>query len=218
MREPLRLERTAPPAAPPVTLQEARAQLRLDADRVEEDAVLEALVRAATEACEAFTRRALIAQGWSLWLDVWPRAGARERLWEGVRVGAEAALLAPRRELALPRPPLLGVSAIVTYDDADQASAYAPANYVVDAASIPGRVVLRAGAAAPAPARAANGIEVRFTAGHGPDPADVPEALRQGIVRLAAHLFEHRGDDPAGRALADSGAAGLWARYRVEAL
>lgn len=35
-------------------------------------------------------------------------------------------------------------------------------------------------------------IEVHFTAGLAPDWSGLPEALRQGIVRLAAHLFSER--------------------------
>ena len=67
-----------------------------------------------------------------------------------------------------------------------------------------------AGQVFPTPGRAANGIEVRFVAGHGDAPGDVPARLRQGIVQLAAYLFENRGDALAGAAIDASGAAVLW--------
>ena len=87
-------------------------------------------------------------------------------------------------------------------------------NYFVDSAREPGRLVARRGRSLPLPTRAANGIEIRFLAGYGDDPADVPEALRQGLLMLAAHLYEHRGEDPE-RAVQASGAFGLWRPYRV---
>ena len=36
----------------------------------------------------------------------------------------------------------------------------------------------------PVPTRAANGIEIRFTAGYGAIASDVPEILREGIKRF----------------------------------
>ena len=68
------------------------------------------------------------------------------------------------------------------------------------------------------PGRAANGIEVRFVAGYGSGFADVPQPLRQGIVQLAAFLFENRGDAVSEAAILDSGAAGLWQPYTVARL
>ena len=69
----------------------------------------------------------------------------------------------------------------------------------------------------PLPGRAASGIEIRFTAGYGAAPGDVPEALRQGLRLLVAHLYEHRGDDMETAASA-SGAVRLWQPYRLAVL
>lgn len=36
-------------------------------------------------------------------------------------------------------------------------------------------------------------VTVDFTAGYGETPADIPTPLRQGVLLLLAHLYEHRG-------------------------
>ena len=216
MREPLKLVLETPAQRLPLELNELRAALRLDDDQTLEDAVLLADLRAATAACERFTRRALITQTWSLYRDAWPLeddgAGLREGWSEGAlrETGARA--------LALPRPPLQAVVHVKTFAEDDSETLWPAGNYFVDSAGLPGRLVARSGQVFPAPGRAANGIEVRFRAGHGDTPGEVPEPLRQGILRLAAHLFEHRGDAMTEAAAAASGAAALWQPFVVARL
>ncbi len=213
MREPLRLTLTTAPAGPPVGLDAVKAALRLDDDRTTEDALVMGLVRSAGDSCEAFTGRALVTQTWTLARDAWPGAGAEETLHEGWRVGIAGRARA--RFLTLPKPPLQAVVHVKTFDENDAETTWPAANYLVDTASLPGRLVARSGQAFPTPTRAANGIEVQFTAGYGADPTDVPEALRQGLLQMIAFLFENRGDGAPERALHDSGAAALWQPYRV---
>ena len=38
----------------------------------------------------------------------------------------------------------------------------------------------------------ANGVEIDFVAGHGDAPADVPPPIRQALLLLIAHWYEHR--------------------------
>jgi hypothetical protein len=216
MREPLKLQLTAPPARLPVDLNELRAQLRLDDDQTVEDAILLAALRSATEACETFTRRSLITQTWTYFRDAWPGGDNGAPLHEGWR---EAALgKSSVRALVLPRPPLQSVIHVKTFAEDDTEVLWPASEYFVDAAGLPGRLVARAGQAFPAPGRAANGIEVRFVAGHGDTPGDVPARLRQGIVQLAAYHFENRGDNAAEAALSASGAGALWQPLAVARL
>lgn len=221
MREPLRLSLVSGPAQLPVSLDQVKAQLRLDDDFTADDAPVMTLARVATEACERFTRRALITRTWRLFRDAWPHARTSTTgggdWWDGTREGALSELPPSRRVLELPKPPLQSVVHVKTYDDADAATTYAAGNYFVDTAGDPGRVVLRDGAATPAPTRAANGLEVEFVAGYGDDPGDVPEQLRQGILMLTAHLYENRADLP-DEAVKVSGAVVLWRAYRLPGL
>lgn len=215
MRESLRLQVTTPPAGSPVGLNEAKAQMNLGDDFVDDDALITAYIGTSVEACERYTGRALITRTLTLFRDIWPADGSRESWWDGVREGAISELRAQARGLELPRPPLRSVVHVKSYDDADAATTFSTSNYFVDTASEPGRIVLRNGAAAPAITRAANGLEVQFTAGYGANPDDVPEPLRHGMLMLTAYLYENRGECPVEQAIARSGAAAQWQAYRI---
>ncbi|WP_249695636.1 phage head-tail connector protein [Stappia sp. WLB 29] len=164
---------TTPPAVEPVTLEEARAQLRVTSG--EEDALLGRLIAAARAQIELATRRALIAQGWRLYLDAWP----------------------PGRVVRLPVAPVASVEAVTVYDGDGLPVALDPADFRLEAATSPPRLKVRT--SAPAGIKGFNGIEIDFTAGYGADPATVPGPLRQAVLLLVAHWFEHRepGLDPA---------------------
>ena len=42
--------------------------------------------------------------------------------------------------------------------------------------------------------RAANGLEINFTAGYGSSPSQIPEPIRTAIMQYMTFLYEHRGD------------------------
>lgn len=213
---PLRLVVTTGPAQLPVTLSQVKHRLGVGDDTTSDDAYLMQLVRAATEIGEKRTGRAFVTQTLTLWLDGWPKdATGREEIWEGWRQGAETNLLTPRRAIELPRPPLQSITSVSTFDDSDTETTYASSNYFVDTATEPGRLVLRNSASAPAPTRAANGLKVVYTAGYGADPGDVPEGLREGVLRLASFFFENRGDCPEDEALRMAGAEVLFRTEKV---
>lgn len=220
MPEPLRLTLTAPPSVEPVTLAEAKAFLRVDIS--DDDALIAALITAARGACERFTGRALVTQTWTLFRDDWPgSAGATN----GVLEGAHSGPFVTGRGAAIevPRPPLLSIVHVKTYDDTDTATVWPASNYLVDTASEPGRLIARTGAALPEATRTAAGIEIRFVAGYAPDesasPSDlvgnIPGDLLEGIRRLVAYLYENRGECGADEAAALSSATLLWRPYRM---
>ena len=215
MREPLRLTLAAGPAKLPLSLNEVKDHLRIEDSATSEDALLTGYLGAAVQACESFTGRALVTQTWTLFRDDWP-AGSRDDWWDGVRELPVTALNQAARALELPKPPLQSVVHVKTYDDTDAATTYAVGNYFMDTASEPGRIVLRTNAAAPAPSRAANGLEIQFTAGYGGDPGDVPEELRAGMLMLVAQLFEQREPLASGNlAKIPLGVEALWRPFRI---
>ena len=211
MREALKLTLTAAPANLPLSLNELKLQLRLEDAQSDEDALLLGLLRSAVEACELFTGRALITQSWTVFFDDWPGEHGLP-LHEGYREGAVQE--DPPTAVALPKPPLQSVTHVKTYDDNDLATTWPAGNYFVDTAGEPGRIVPRVGQSLPTATRAANAIEIQFVAGYGDDPGDVPEAIRQGLLMLSAHLYENRGDGM-DKAAKESGVARLWRPYRV---
>lgn len=211
-----RLSLLSAPAIEPVSEAEALAHLRVSSE--DELALLHGCMRAARQMVENWTDRAMISQGWRWMLDAWP-GGDGGMWWDGVRDGAIRNGTA--RFIEMPKAPLLSVSAITLFNDADQGTIWPAANYFVDTASLPGRLVLRNAAVAPSPQRAANGLQIDFTCGYGPSPGDVPAPLRQAILMLAAHYFENRevmlGADERGETL-PMGVRALIAPYRIMGL
>lgn len=156
------------PAAEAVPPSELKARLHIGGD--DEDTLLASLIVAARLHVEQSLGLALLNQRWTLFLDRWPQ----------------------RNVLTLPRWPLRRVEAVRVHQAGGAVAILEPAEYFVDAHSRPARLILREGRSRPTPGRAANGIEIAFEAGFGPQPADAPEPLRLAILLLAAAWYEDR--------------------------
>lgn len=157
------------PTQEPVTLPEAKAQCRVDID--DDDKLISSYIVSARRTAELIARRAFITQTIDLVMDEFP---------------AEA-------ELFLPCAPLQSVTHIKYTDSDGNESTFSSDSYIVDTYSEPGRVVLKTGESWPGTTlQAANGVVVRFVAGYGDDPADVPEVYRQAIQLLVGHWYENR--------------------------
>jgi uncharacterized phiE125 gp8 family phage protein len=159
---------TSGPAVEPVALAEAKAHLRVDG--IAEDTLIASLIVTSRLHVEAAAGVALIAQGWSWYLDAWPRGHA----------------------VKLPLRPVQSIAAVRLYDEAAIPTALDPATYFLDGAAAPPRLVRHGALPWPKPARIANGIEIAFTAGYGSAAAEVPAPIRQAILLLVAHWHEHR--------------------------
>lgn len=160
-----------PPVVEPVTLDQAKAHLKVDTG--DDDALIGALIAAARARAEWHTGRAFLAQGWTLWLDDWPCDGVAE----------------------IPLPPLQAVSAVTLYGRDDGANVLDAAVYQVDAASQPGRIALKPGAGAFTDLRGINAIAIAFNAGYGDSADTVPAPIVQAILRILARLYGNRGDE-----------------------
>ncbi|MPZ55025.1 MAG: hypothetical protein GEU91_00740 [Rhizobiales bacterium] len=181
------------PAAEPLSLDEAKAYLRVAHD--DDDDLIAALIDGARHHVEARTRRALITQTWRINCDAWPADG---------RI---AVLPAPLRELAAAR----------VYDEAGEAQAIDLQAFVVDTISVPG-VVSFAPWSVPGPGREQGGIELDMIVGYGDAAGDVPTPLRLAIRLLLAHWYENRGIVTAGAAPLPASVAEVIAPYRVLSL
>jgi uncharacterized phiE125 gp8 family phage protein len=159
---------TSGPAVEPVALAEAKAHLRVDGSA--EDTLIASLIVTSRLHVEAAIGLALIAQSWSWYIDAWP----------------------PGPALKLPLRPVQSVAAVRLYDESAAATSLDPAAYFLDGAGVPPRLVRHGALAWPKPGRIANGIEIAFTAGYGSAAADVPAPIRQAILLLVAHWYEHR--------------------------
>lgn len=215
MTELQRLVVTTEPSKYPVTLDEIKKQVEITDDDDSHDAFLSAAISAATERCESFTSRSLITRTLTLWKDSWPIGEYNDSYWEGWKEGPESIINAPARAIILPRPPLQSIVHVKTYDDSDNATTYSTSNYLVDTVSQPGRMVLRDSSGIPVSTRSALGLEVQYKAGYGDEMGSIPQDLRQGVLMMAAWLFEHRGDEEGEDAMQASGAEMMWKPYRI---
>lgn len=157
------------PTVEPVTLDEAKRHLRVDAS--DEDALIAGLIVTARTRLEEHCERAFVTQTWRLSLSGWP---------------GDAWLL-------LPRPQLLTVTSVTYVDSADATQTVSSADYVVVTDGEPGSVVLKSTASWPS-AELQVGLPVRvtYTCGYGATALSVPAPLRAALLLLVAHLFENR--------------------------
>ncbi len=165
------LTEIAPAPALPVTLEEFRAHLRLGQgfpDEGSEDALLQLYLANATSAIEAVTGKALIRRAFRLQVSGWGRDG----------------------RLALPVGPVATVDDVAFVGGGDPV-ALAAGTWSL-AAGTQRQVLSGFGGTALPPVPAGYAAELSFTAGFGDTGAEVPGALRQAVLMLAAHYHEER--------------------------
>lgn len=154
------LQLNTPPAAEPVTLDQAKAWLRVESG-TDEDALIAALIPAARARAEWNTGRAFITQAWTLWLD-------------------RAALC-----IDIPLPPLQSVASVTLYAPDGTAAVLDAGAYTVDLAG--SRVLLHG---MPQNLRAVNAVAIAFTAGYGAAgdvPGAIGQAILQIVSALYEH-------------------------------
>ncbi|KLE34466.1 head-tail connector protein [Aurantiacibacter luteus] len=170
----------APALLPGAALDELKAWLAITTTR--DDVVLTALLRAALDTCEVFTRTMPIE---ALCQEVLPSAAGWHRL-------------ATR--------PVRAITALEAIAPGDTRTAVDPLAYQLDiAADGSGRVELKA-------SFDQGRVAVRFTAGLAADWQSLPEGLRHGVVRLAAHHYRER--DAGGAGAPPAAVAALWQPWR----
>jgi len=150
-----------------VSLEEAKVQCR--AEGADEDALITAYIKAATEWAEHKTGRALLPQTWELTLDAFPEA------------------------FELPRPPVVSVTSLTYWDAAGVQQQLDNSGYVLDNADDfgPAYVVPAYGTSWPATRSQLNAVALRYVAGY-PDAASVPEGIRDWIKLQVGAMFKHR--------------------------
>lgn len=178
----MNLKVLAQPAVEPVTLADMKEFLRVDATT--EDAMISALISAAREHVERFTRRTLIYTGYRLTLDTFPG-------WEDIELPRSAAISAAANTLAgidyeTPR---------IRYwnADGDQITMVENDTYELLLDDNPPRIVTPALMIWPITYAGQRGaVEVDFVAGYGAAGNTVPPMLKQAVRMMVAHWYEHR--------------------------
>lgn len=155
------------PGAEPVSIDEVKAHLRIDGNS--EDALMSSLVLTSRLHIEAALGLALMTQQWQLVLDSWPAAGS----------------------VKLAIAPVQSITEVRIADKSGATTSVAASSYALEATGRPARIVPVEGAW-PTPGRKTGGIQIDFVAGFGAAAQDVPAPIRQALLLLIAHWYEHR--------------------------
>ncbi len=159
--------RTVGPSAEPIDLDEAKDHCRIVSST--DDAYVQRLIIAAREWAEAATGRALITQTWVFRLDCFPAHG----------------------EIMIPHSPVQSISSVSYLDTAGATQTLDSADYSVDIYSLPARLRPSYGNCWPSTRQDYNAVTITAVCGEA-DAADVPEKLKQAMLLVIGHLFEHR--------------------------
>lgn len=147
--------RITAPSFLPITLAQARAQCRIDADNTAEDTMLTSVwIPAAVSACEQLLCRSIMKQTWRLTLD-----GFKD-------------------EIKLPWPNVLAVSAVEYKDTAGAWQTLDTVYFEEDTDSAPGRLIRAANYSWPTLYDGINTVKITYTAGY----VDGNEAAQQAAV------------------------------------
>lgn len=162
----MRLELITAPGAEPIYLDEARNFSRIDSTA--DDSLIANLITAARDHAENYTNRALVSQEWQMTLD--------------------ASELQGSQVVCLPKGNILSISQLSYYDNEDTLIVLP-----VEAYRLSGnRLALNNGQSWPSAVRDLDAFEIRFFAGYGISPLDVPEAIRNAMKQLISHWYENR--------------------------
>lgn len=184
------LVRTVPPDAATSLVSVAEASRHLSLADESHDEHLAALIATAVDVAERWTNRALLTQTWRLSLDEFPASC--------------------RPEIKLPQPPLQQVTS-VEYVDADGLLVTLdPQKYNATADAVPGLVEPAYGETWPTTRSEREAVRVTFVAGYGSAAANVPEPIRQAILLLVGHWFQHREPTVTGTIISDVPMSAVW--------
>lgn len=159
-------QRVTDAASEPITLTEAKAQLRVDTS--DEDTYITSLIQAAREHAEDATGLALLEQTWRATFD-------NGTLPDGLLV-------------ELPRPPLISVDSITYLDTDGNSQTLSTDNYTVDTDARPGRILF---SDMPSIKATLAALTINYTCGFA-DADSVPMKIKQAMLLMITHWFEIR--------------------------
>jgi uncharacterized phiE125 gp8 family phage protein len=174
------LELVTAPTIYPIDLEEVRRQLRITS--TSEDSLLDTYIGAAVDYFEEYTGRQIMAATWDYVFEAFPLAQTDRPYLNYV--------------IELPKPPLLSVVS-VTYDDgtSPQPTLTEAVDFTVSAPRGPyaGRgVILRVGSTEwPT---TSGSIRIRFRAGYGEHPGDVPKVIQGILYFMVGHFHKFRAE------------------------
>lgn len=179
--------RVTAPASEPVTVEDAKAWMRIDVD--DDDVMIASLIATAREYAEKYLGRALVTQTWKYTRDL-VKNRLDDNLGEGWHDIAVSELYEPMpRMIDLPYKPLISITSVTTYNTANTSAVYSSSNYIADTAN--GRLVLNESAVWPSALRDRAAIEVVYQSGYGVT-LNVPDAIKTAIKMHVQKMYDER--------------------------
>ncbi len=169
------LSPVTPPSIEPITLNEAKAQCRVELDNTYDDDYLNTLIVTARTYLEKSMGRRFINSTWDLILDD-----------------------LPNREIKMPFGPLYSVTSVTYLDVGGVSQTLSSSLYVVDTVSLAGRIYPAYASVWPTIRPIQNSVTIRHVAGYGTLAANVPAEIKHAIKILCESWYEFRAEILAG--------------------
>lgn len=180
------------PSVLPVSVEEVKQHLRITHD--DEDTMIYALISAATDYAQEFTKRQFITATYDLTLHAFPPAGK----WY-LDPSGWAYL---DTEIVIPKPPLQSITSITYVDMEGNSQTVSSSIYAVDINVDPGRVRLAYNQTWPSTRHQPNAVTIRYVCGYG-TISSVPEVIKAALKLYVGTLYEHREHVITGTIIAD---------------
>lgn len=159
------------PAAEPVSLAEAKAQMGIATADTAHDAVITRRITEAREFAEIYCDRAFITQTWELALDAFPYA-----------------------EIKLDKCPVSSITSVKYMDTSSVETTIDAANYSLDDYGPQHWLLPAYGYDWPNTLDAANAVKIRYVCGYGASSTYVPGPIREAIMLTVGHWMNFQGN------------------------
>lgn len=161
----MKLKQTVRPGNEPVTLFEAKEQLRIDSS--DEDELIRGYIQAAREVAETESGNRFVSQTWEIALDEFPAD-----------------------YIELPMRPLISLDSIAYVDTDGNPQTWSSSNYSVDEHSFRPRITPVYGGSWPDIREIPNAVTITATLGY----SQVPQRIKQAILLIVSDFYEYRVD------------------------
>ena len=165
------LELVTPPAISPVTLAEAKAQMRVE--HTDDDTLIQTLISAATAFVDVqgALGKAMITQTWGQWINPNPST------------------------VALMAGPVQSVSAIKYYDVDGILQTATLTDFDVFGTARNKTVSPKTGFSWPVTQQRSDAIKIEYVVGYGDSVNDIPDTVRHALMLLVSNWYENRSNE-----------------------
>lgn len=173
------IQRLTAPATLPIRVADARAQLRIDDERL--DGMIDLWLQGLTAHLEQITQRALITQRWQFFYSGFSN------------------------DMVLPMTPVVNIESITYLDRHGQRQTLDPSQYELVQNSVRTYLTLSSQSPLPQTGEVDRAVDITCQCGYGDDPSDVPASLRLYLMMRLVEQFDSasNGSAPAQTSFAD---------------